>query len=77
MYVGPGFYRHYKGGDYYVLGLATHSETEEEMVIYQKSQEDSVLYVRPRRSFDEILIFSDTEQGLTTVHRFVKIKEEE
>ncbi|MCS6319674.1 MAG: DUF1653 domain-containing protein, partial [Nitrospira sp.] len=29
----PGRYRHYKGNDYEVLGVARHSETEEEYVV--------------------------------------------
>ncbi len=31
----PGRYRHYKGQDYEVLGVARHSETEEEFVVYR------------------------------------------
>ena len=31
----PGRYRHYKGGAYEVLGVATHSETEERLVVYR------------------------------------------
>ena len=33
--IKPGRYRHFKGGEYEVLGLATHSETEEPMVVYR------------------------------------------
>ena len=33
--IRPGKYRHYKGNDYEVLGLATHSETGETMVVYR------------------------------------------
>ena len=33
--IRPGKYRHYKGNDYEVLGLATHSETLEPMVVYR------------------------------------------
>ena len=29
-----GIYRHYKGGYYQVLGIAAHSETDEQMVVY-------------------------------------------
>ena len=32
----PGRYRHYKGNDYEVLGVARHSETEEEYVVYRQ-----------------------------------------
>ena len=31
----PGRYRHFKGNEYEVLGMARHSETEEEMVVYR------------------------------------------
>ena len=33
--VRPGRYRHFKGNEYQVLGVARHSETEEEMVVYR------------------------------------------
>ena len=33
--VQPGRYRHFKGNEYEVLGMARHSETEEEMVVYR------------------------------------------
>ena len=34
-HVQPGRYRHFKGNEYEVLGMARHSETEEEMVVYR------------------------------------------
>jgi hypothetical protein len=49
----PGRYRHYKGKDYRVLGLARHSETEEEMVVYQLLYGDFSWWVRPRAMFLE------------------------
>ena len=33
--IRPGRYRHFKGNEYQVLGMARHSETEEEMVVYR------------------------------------------
>ena len=35
-----GRYRHYKGRDYIVSGVATHSESEEELVVYRKDYGD-------------------------------------
>lgn len=48
-----GRYRHYKGNDYVVLGVARHSETEEELVVYRQDYGDRGLWVRPRGMFDE------------------------
>ena len=53
----PGRYRHYKGKLYEVLGVAHHSETLEELVVYKalyktKFGVDS-LWVRPRKMFEE------------------------
>ena len=44
-------YRHFKGDLYLVEGIATHSETEEKMVIYRALYEDFGLYVRPYDMF--------------------------
>ncbi len=50
--VKPGRYRHYKGKDYEVLGCATHSETEEEFVVYRALYGKRGLWVRPRAMFE-------------------------
>ena len=42
--VRPGRYRHFKGNEYQVLGVARHSETEEEMVVYRALYGDCLLY---------------------------------
>lgn len=47
----PGLYRHYKGNEYCVLGLARHSETLEPMVIYQALYGDRGTWVRPVAMF--------------------------
>lgn len=47
----PGRYRHYKGNDYLVLGVARHSETEEELVVYQQDYGERGLWVRPKDMF--------------------------
>ena len=46
-----GRYRHYKGKDYTVIGVARHSETEEELVVYRKEYDDHGLWVRPLAMF--------------------------
>jgi hypothetical protein len=52
----PGRYRHYKGKDYRVLGIARHSETEEELVVYQLLYGDFSWWVRPRAMFLETVV---------------------
>ncbi len=49
----PGRYRHYKGNFYEVLGVARHSETEEELVVYRCLYGDHSLWVRPLGMFLE------------------------
>lgn len=49
----PGRYRHYKGKEYRVLAIARHSETEEELVVYQLLYGDFSWWVRPRKMFLE------------------------
>lgn len=47
----PGRYRHYKGNEYRVLGLARHSETLESLVVYQALYGERGLWVRPAAMF--------------------------
>ena len=51
--VQPGRYRHYKGNEYTVLGVARHSETEEEFVVYRQEYADRSLWLRPKAMFLE------------------------
>lgn len=51
--VQTGIYQHYKGSKYEVLGLARHSETEEELVMYRALYGDYGLWVRPLSMFLE------------------------
>ena len=51
--IRTGRYRHYKGNDYEVIGVARHSETEEELVVYRKLYGDGSLWVRPLAMFTE------------------------
>ena len=54
--IRPGRYRHYKGNHYEVIGVARHSETEEELVVYRKLYDDGSLWVRPLDMFSEDVI---------------------
>ena len=45
--IKPGRYRHFKGNEYQVIGMARHSETEEEMVVYRPLYGEGGLWVRP------------------------------
>ena len=53
MTLERGRYRHYKGKDYEVLGVATHSETREALVVYRTLYGDFSLWVRPLAMFTE------------------------
>ncbi len=64
----PGRYRHYKGGEYEVVGVARHSETEEHLVVYRPLYGDGGLWVRP------LAMFLDTvTAGGAPVPRFAYI----
>lgn len=49
----PGTYAHFKGARYEVLGVATHSETDERVVVYRQGYGDRALWVRPVAMFVE------------------------
>ena len=63
-----GRYRHFKGNEYEVIGLARHSETQEEMVVYRALYGDFVLWVRPARMWNETV-----ERDGKTFRRFTYI----
>lgn len=48
-----GRYRHYKGKEYEVIGIARHSETTEEYVVYRTLYGNFDLWIRPRNMFVE------------------------
>ncbi len=51
-----GIYRHYKGGEYRVIGVAKHSETLEDMVIYEHLDDSAdKTWVRPLKMFLETI----------------------
>ena len=47
MEIKPGKYRHFKGNYYEVIGIAHHSETMEELVVYRALYGEHGLWVRP------------------------------
>ena len=53
MDIRPGRYRHFKGKEYQVLGLASHSETLEPMVVYRALYGEGGLWVRPAAMWNE------------------------
>ena len=57
----PGRYRHFKGRLYEVIGIARHSETEEEMVVYRALYGEFGLWVRPRAMFQEKVMHEGRE----------------
>ncbi|MDM7861473.1 DUF1653 domain-containing protein [Alteromonas sp. ASW11-36] len=61
MTIPTGKYRHYKGNDYEVLGVATHSEDESKLVVYRTLYGDFDLWVRPLTMFTET-VETDGEQ---------------
>ena len=54
--IQPGRYRHYKGNEYTVLGVARHSETLEELVGYRQEYGERGLWVRPAAMFAETVV---------------------
>ena len=52
----PGRYRHYKGNDYRVLGVAQHTETGEMVVVYQALYGERGLWIRPHSMFCESVV---------------------
>ena len=68
--IKPGRYRHFKGKEYEVLGVARHSETDEELVVYRALYGDFGLWVRPVSMWNEAV-----ERDGKTFHRFTYIGE--
>ena len=67
--VSPGVYRHHKGQQYEVLGVARHSETEEEFVVYRALYGERGLWIRPLAMFVERV-----EKDGVSVPRFFRIE---
>ena len=64
----PGVYRHYKGNRYQVLYLAKHSETLEDMVVYQALYGEYGIWVRPASMWNETVDYQGKQ-----VKRFTNI----
>ncbi len=67
-----GLYKHYKGNLYEVIGIAHHSETLEEMVVYKALYDTpdfgyGAIWVRPLSMFNETVVVDGVE-----VKRFEK-----
>ena len=65
------YYRHFKGNIYCVLHIAKHSETLEDMVVYQAMYGERGIWVRPLAMFEE-----EIERGGKTFRRFSPISSE-
>ncbi len=66
--IPPGRYRHFKGNEYEVIGIARHSETTEPMVVYRALYGDGGIWVRPAYMWNETV-----ERNGKTYNRFERI----
>ena len=66
--IRTGKYRHYKGGEYEVIGVAHHSETLEPMVIYRALYGDGGIWARPAAMWNDVI-----EKDGVTYTRFTYI----
>ena len=55
MEIKLGKYRHFKGNEYEVIGIAKHSETLEPMVVYKALYDNGSLWVRPASMWNETI----------------------
>ena len=69
--IKPGRYRHFKGNEYEVVGLAKHSETLEDMVVYQALYGERGIWVRPASMWNETVDYQGKQ-----VKRFTYIETE-
>jgi hypothetical protein len=68
----PGKYRHFKGNEYELIGVASHSETMEPLVVYRALYGEKGLWVRPAAMWTETVVREDY-----TGPRFFKIPDDE
>lgn len=69
--IRPGRWRHFKGGEYEVICVARHSETEEYMVVYRALYGDDSVWVRPASMWLETV-----ERDGTVTPRFAPVEGE-
>ncbi len=69
MEIKLGKYKHFKGGEYEVVGVAKHSETLEDFVVYKALYGNNDLWIRPLKMFLEKVMVDGKE-----VERFKKVK---
>jgi len=67
----PGKYRHFKGNEYELIGIAKHSETLEDLVVYRALYGEGGLWVRPASMWNE-----SVEREGKTFLRFTYIGDE-
>jgi hypothetical protein len=67
--IEPGRYRHYKGGEYDVVGVVRHSESQEPLVLYRPLYGDAGLWVRPYAMFIEHVLVDGV-----TIPRFALVE---
>lgn len=65
-----GLYRHFKGHTYRTTGLAKHSETLEEMVVYVNTEDNNDMWVRPLDMF-----LGEVNRDGKTFKRFERISD--
>ncbi|MEF9919908.1 MAG: DUF1653 domain-containing protein [Erysipelotrichaceae bacterium] len=70
--IQKGYYRHFKGNEYEVIDIATHSENLEPYVVYRKCYDDHSLWIRPLKMFQETIQINHQE-----IPRFTFIKKSE
>ena len=66
------YYRHFKGNIYRVLHIAKHSETLEDMIVYQAMYGERGIWVRPKTMFEETI-----ERDGKVIRRFEEVTNEE
>lgn len=65
-----GKYKHFKGKEYELIDVVTHSETMEKMILYKPLYNDSGMWVRPASMWDEEVVCNGCK-----VKRFTYIEE--